>query len=243
MNGPDPSPAPLRRHKTRGGVSDRTALVLGATGLVGGHCLELLLADPLWEQVRVLGRRPLGIEHAKLDEHLVDFDRLGSSAELFEVDAVFCCLGTTIREAGSRDAFRRVDYQYPVEAAQLAVSRGAQQYLLVSAIGADRGSRFFYNRVKGETERAVAQAGFASVVIARPSLLRGEREESRPGEQVGAVLLKLAAPLLLGPLAKYRAVHARDVARALVELAHGPADGVRIVESDELRALARAADT
>jgi uncharacterized protein YbjT (DUF2867 family) len=212
----------------------RTALLLGATGLVGGHCLELLLAKPAYARVVALGRRPLERQHPKLEQHLVDFDRLAEHAALFGVDDVFCCLGTTIRSAGSRAAFRRVDLDYPREAARLAAEHGAKHFLLVSAVGADPASRVFYNRVKGEVESAVQELAFESVTIIRPSLLLGERTESRPGERIAEVLAKPLAPLLRGPLAKDRPVPAHDVARALLRLALEQGRGLRVVESDRL---------
>ena len=163
----------------------RTALLLGATGLVGGHVLDLLLASPRYSRVRVLGRRRLARTDAKLDSQEIDFDRLARHAELFRVDDVFCCLGTTIAKAGSQEAFRRVDLSYVVEAASLASEAGAEQFLVVSAVGADPDSRVFYNRVKGEMEAGVKRLPFRAVWILRPSLLLGEREEFRLGEKVG----------------------------------------------------------
>ena len=140
---------------TDGGADGRTALVLGATGLVGGHCLELLLADAAWARVTVVARRPSGRTHPRLVERVADFDRLDEHAGAFAADDVFCCLGTTIRAAGSQDAFRRVDHDYVVGSARVAAGAGARRYLLVTAAGADRGSRFFYSRVKGDAEEGV----------------------------------------------------------------------------------------
>lgn len=134
-------------------MNDRTALLLGATGLVGGHCLNFLLNDESYGRVSVLGRRPLEREHPKLEQHLVDFDRLENSAELIQAQDVFCCLGTTIKKAGSQEAFRRVDFEYPLQSARVAARQGAERFLIVTAIGADPGSRIFYNRVKGRWRR------------------------------------------------------------------------------------------
>ena len=215
----------------------RSAVVLGASGLVGGELLDRLLGAPEWGRVVAVGRRPLAREHPKLAQRVVDFERLAEAADAFAVDDVFCCLGTTIRQAGSQAAFRRVDHDYPLEAARLALNRGAEQYLLVSAIGADAGARVFYNRVKGEVERDVAALALPRVVIVRPSLLLGERAEFRLGERVAAVGMRVAAPLLVGPLRKYRAVEARSVAAAMVRLTRERGRGVRVVESDEIARL------
>jgi uncharacterized protein YbjT (DUF2867 family) len=215
----------------------RTALLLGATGLVGGHCLRLLLEEPAYGRVHVLTRRGLGRAHPRLAEHVVDFDRLDGTAAAVRADDVFCCLGTTIAKAGSRDAFRRVDHDYPLNTARLALARGARRFLLVSALGADPRSRVFYNRVKGETERDVSALGFDAVVLLRPSLLIGERAERRRGEEIGKRVMPFVGPLLVGPLRKYRGIEGETVARAMVRLALGDAAGVRIVESDEIARL------
>lgn len=216
---------------------DRSALVLGATGLVGDHCLELLLEDDRYSRVRVLTRRPLTRRHRKLEVFQVDFEALEERPELFRVDDVFCCLGTTMARAGNEAAFRRVDHDYPVQAAELAVAEGADQFLLVSAIGADPQSSIFYNRVKGEVEVAVKRLPFRAVWVLRPSLLLGEREELRVGEKLASVVSRPLAPIMVGRLRRYRPVEARDVAAAMVRLAELDGTG-GVVESDEIAALA-----
>ncbi|HVF27949.1 MAG TPA: NAD(P)H-binding protein, partial [Pyrinomonadaceae bacterium] len=122
----------------------RSALLVGATGLVGGHCLNLLLEDAAYQRVVALGRRMLPVVHQKLEQHVVDFDKLTDYAHLIRAQDIFCCLGTTIKKAGSREAFRRVDFTYPHEVARIAAENGAEQMLLVSALGADAKSRVFY---------------------------------------------------------------------------------------------------
>jgi uncharacterized protein YbjT (DUF2867 family) len=215
----------------------RSALVLGATGLVGSACVDLLLADASYERLRVLTRRPYPLSHAKLEAHVVDFDRLGERPELFRAHDIFCCLGTTIRAAGSQAAFRRVDLDYVVTAARTAVEAGAQQLLVVSALGADPGSRIFYNRVKGEMERAVRALPFRAVWVLRPSLLLGERAEPRPGERIAEAVSRPLRPLLLGPLRRWRPMDARRVALAMLRRAESGGGG-GVVESDEIETLA-----
>ncbi|MFL5382206.1 MAG: NAD(P)H-binding protein [Longimicrobiaceae bacterium] len=204
---------------------------------MGGLCLELLLADGAWSRVTALVRRPTGRAHPRLAEVVADFDRLDERADAFAADDVFCCLGSTIRKAGSQEAFYRVDHDYPVAAARLASARGARRFLLVTALGADAGSRIYYNRVKGEVERDVAAFPFEGVALLRPSLILGPRGERRTAEALAQRLAPLAAPLLVGPLRRYRAVGAEAVARAMVRLARDGFRGVRVVESDELAAL------
>ncbi len=205
---------------------ERIALIVGATGLVGRECLPLLLKR--YERVVALGRRAALAPHERLVEQVVDFERLGEHAELLRGDDLFCCLGTTIKAAGSQEAFRRVDHDYVVELAKLANAQAVRRFFLVSALGADAGSKVFYNRVKGETEEAVGNMGFVAVHIVRPSLLLGDRDESRPAERLGQFFGRLAGPLFVGPLATYRAIPAADVAAALVACADSDATGVRV---------------
>ena len=213
--------------------------LLGATGLVGRECLRLLLADDRYARVVAIGRRALppelvgGADRSKLTERVVDMSRLGESADAFAVDRVICALGTTIKVAGSQQAFRHVDHDIPLDAARIALERGAAHFLLVSALGANARSRVFYNRVKGDVERAVLALPFRATTVVRPSLLLGEREQVRPGEAAG----KAVAWLIPG---RWRPVHAIDVALLLVDEAASDRAGARIVESEEIRAHARA---
>ncbi len=153
----------------------RTALVAGASGLVGGHVVRLLLADTGYERVTTLGRRELPFTHKKLAHRVVDFERLTELADFPRVHDVFCCLGTTIRQAGSQDAFRKVDFTYVLALAHVALRYRASQFLLVTALGADPGSRVFYSRVKGEVEDAVKRLPFDGIHLFRPSFLIGQR--------------------------------------------------------------------
>ena len=218
--------------------STRKALLLGATGLVGGHVLERLLAGDDYDAVVTLGRRPPGRTHPRLTHREVDFEALEAHAALFAVDDVYCCLGTTMKQAGSKEAFRRVDHDYPVAAARLAHDAGASQYLLVSALGADSGSVFFYNRVKGEVEEAVAGVSFYGVYLFQPSLLTGDRDETRAGEAVAERVLGALSFALRGPLRRYRPTPARDVAEAMSAVARQRPGGVRRYVSEEIVALA-----
>ena len=209
------------------------ALLVGASGLVGDRCLVRLLDHGAYSRVTVLSRRPLALMHEKLRVELVDFDNLPMPEPPCE--DIFCCLGTTIKKAGSQAAFRRVDHDYPLALARLGKAAGAQQFLLVSALGADVHSSLFYSRVKGETERDIAGIGLPKIVFMRPSLLLGERRERRTGEVVGALVGRLLAPLLVGALRKYRPVLADDVAAAMLyaanhEVRAGPIDSDTIVK-------------
>jgi uncharacterized protein YbjT (DUF2867 family) len=208
----------------------RRVLLAGATGLVGREILQGLVGDDGVAEVRVLVRRPLdrALVTPKVRELVADFDALDAHPEWFRVDQVVCALGTTIRQAGSRAAFRRVDFDYPVALARLAHAQGARHFLLVGAAGADAHSRVFYNRVKGELEDAVRAVGYAALTIARPSFLLGPRKDLRVGELV----MKRLAYLFPGAL---KPVHVRQVASALVCAARAEKPGVSILDNVALR--------
>lgn len=175
----------------------------------------------------------LSQDHPKLEQHVVDFDELSKHPDLFAVTDVFCCLGTTIRKAGSQEAFRSVDVEYPATVARLASDKGADQFLVVSALGADPESRVFYNRSKGVMESMVRRFPFQAVWVLRPALLLGDRTEVRMGERVAEFLMKPLAPLMAGRLRRYRPIEARTVAAAMVRLAHDNGTG-GVLESEEI---------
>lgn len=216
----------------------RTALIAGASGLVGGHLLRRLLDAEAWDRVVALGRRTLDEDHPKLEQVLVDFDHL-DARPFPESDDAFCCLGTTIKKAGSEDAFRRVDYDYVLAFGRKAQQHCATQFLVVSALGANAGSRIFYNRLKGEMENAVARLPYEAVQIVRPALLLGERSVARPKEKVTEFLTKPLTPLFAGPLRKFRPIQGEAVAAAMVAAAQQRRPGVHVFESDELQRVGR----
>lgn len=203
----------------------RTVLLLGATGLIGRETLPLLLADPSIERVIVMVRRPTNVVHAKLEERPFDLQQMPHA------DTIVCALGTTMKQAGSQEAFRLVDQHYPIEAARIGLTRGATHYLLVSSMGASPRSRTFYTRVKGEVEQELLAIGYPTTTIVRPSFLTGAREEFRLGERLALPVMRLMPP-------RYKPIAAQTVARAIVRLVREPRPGVQIVESPELRALA-----
>ena len=206
----------------------RSALVAGPTGLIGAQLLQRLLHDPAYREVRALTRRPLGLQHERLRELQTDYARLDELGDALAVDDVFCCLGTTRAIAGSRAAFEDVDHRMVVDLARCARAAGAHQFLVVSAVGASRHALAFYSRVKGRMEAAVGGMGYTAVHILRPSLLLGSREQSRPAEDAAQRLAPKLAPLLRGPLARYRAISAADVAEAMQRLALRGTPGVHV---------------
>ena len=216
-------------------MTSKTALIVGATGLVGRLLLQSLLASADYHQVIVLARRSSGITHAKLTEHVVDFGALPDLA--VQIDDVFCCLGTTIKVAGSQAAFYQVDCTYPLNVATWAQGHGATQFVMVSALGASPESSVYYNRVKGEVEQKITALNFNTTIFARPSLLIGERTEYRLGERIALFLTPLFHILLVGSLKKYRPIKAAQVAHAMLELAQQPRTGVHVFESDALQTI------
>lgn len=194
---------------------------------MGAECLRQFAESDRFAPVIALTRRPLPSAPPRVATHVADFERLEEAADHFRVSHIVCALGTTIKKAGTQEAFRRVDHDIPLAAARLGLQEGARHFLLVSALGASARSRIFYSRVKGEVEDDIRALPYRSVTIVRPSLLLGERGEFRLGEAVG----KVFAGLIPG---RYRPVHARDVARTLLMAAVEDRPGVRIIESEDI---------
>lgn len=216
----------------------KKAVILGATGLVGSALLQQLLAHPEYTTVRALVRKPTGVSHSKLEEHVIDFKNFQDYTPLFESDEVFCCLGTTMKQAGSKQAFYFVDHDLPVQAAKMA-QLFAKKFFLVSSIGANAWSLNYYLKVKGETERDILQTTLESIYIVRPSMLLGNRKEHRAGEEFGKSLMKVFKPMMIGGLRKYRGIEADTVARAMILLAERNEKGKYVFESQDLENLVR----
>jgi len=216
----------------------KTVLIAGATGLVGKFCLQFLLHDDYYQKVIVLSRKAISFSHPKIEEIIVEFDDLEKFKHLIVADHIFCCLGTTMKKAGTKANFRKVDLEYPYELAKLSLSNGATQFNLVSAIGADSRSAIFYNKTKGEIEELISKMDFKSVNIFRPSILLGERTENRPAEKTGIKLMKSVSFLLIGPLSKYKPVEAEKVAKSMVVTAKRELPGINIFESDKIQDMA-----
>lgn len=219
-------------------MTAKSALIAGATGLTGSELVKVLLKDPAYDKVKVLTRRPLDMDHPKLEQIKADFFRLDQYAEHFKVNDVFCCLGTTIKKAGSQKAFRRVDYDYPVKIAQLAKAAGAKKFLVISAMGADVRSNVFYSRVKGQMEEALKKIEFPALHIFRPSLLLGKRDEFRLGEKAASLLAPVFSPILRGGMEKYKPIEADQVAMAMCAAAQSDSEGVLVYSSDKITKLA-----
>ncbi len=218
-------------------MEGKVALIAGATGMVGSRLVRLLLDSPRYDKVISIVRRESGVAHEKLDERVQSLDdmRLGPGET---IDDVYCCLGTTIKKAKSQEAFKKVDHGYPLQLAELGKTHGAKQFLLISSMGADVDSRFFYSRVKGMTEGDITALGYSTLHIFRPSLLLGERAEFRFGEKMGEAASRLFQPFMRGKLRKYRSIEGAQVARGMLSAASGHWDrSVLIWESDAIQEL------
>jgi uncharacterized protein YbjT (DUF2867 family) len=212
-------------------MTTKEALVIGATGLVGGQLLHLLLRSDQYQKVISVSRYSLEIIDNKLEQHIVDFEQLEKYEDLFEVDTIFCALGTTMKKAKTKEQFVKVDFDYPLAVAKLAKQKKVHQFFLVSAMGADQHSRIFYNQVKGNIEAAIKEICFPTLYIIRPSLLLGKRTETRFAEGVSQVLTKRLLFLFKGPLQKYKPNHARAVASAMYKLSLSDKQGTFVIDS------------
>lgn len=206
-------------------------MLVGATGLVGGQVLQHLLDDGRCDVVVAPTRRALGLASPALLNPVVDFEQLPLEADWWAVDAVICALGSTIKQAGSREAFARIDHDYPLRVAERARARGAHAFVLNSAKGADAGSRIFYSQVKGRLEQDLRALGYPSLTLVRPGLIGGERTERRTGEHLASLVLEALGPVL--PRA-WRINPAERIAEAMVEAALAPRPGAHIIGSADL---------
>jgi uncharacterized protein YbjT (DUF2867 family) len=206
-------------------------MLVGATGLVGGQVLQQLLDDARCDAVVAPTRRPLAVADPVLLNPVVDFAALPVDADWWAVDAVVCALGSTIKQAGSREMFARIDHDYPLQVATLAQAHGAQAFVLNSAMGANAQSRIFYNQVKGRLEQDLRGLGYPSLTLVRPGLIGGERAERRTGEHLAGVVLGALGPVL--PRA-WRINPAGNIVAAMLEAALEPRPGVQVIDSSQL---------
>ena len=212
---------------------EKTAVIAGASGLIGRSLTQLLLKSDDYGQIIALVRKPLGIQNNKLSEVVIDFDELANIQDFPKADDIFCCLGTTIKNAGSKEAFYKVDFTYPYELAKAAHAAGSDRYFLVSALGAKKNSRYFYSRVKGELEDQISFLNYRTVYIFKPSLLRGNRNEKRFWESVAQGITRVIP--FIGPWKKYHPIHADKVADAMMKVAKQEDKGCYFYQSEIMR--------
>ena len=202
--------------------ADKTAIILGATGLTGGILLQLLLHDERYKNIKVFTRKPLEISHPKLLEFKCDLLKLSEQEQHFTADQVFCCIGSTKAKTPNEETYKAIDYGIPVAAASLCEKNNIPSFLVVSAMGADPNSSIFYNKIKGEMEAAVLKFGLPKTHILQPSLIGGDRNESRPGEYFFKQFMNVFNSVMLGSLKKYRTIAPESIAKTMVWLANNP---------------------
>lgn len=213
----------------------KTALIVGASGLIGQSLLRYLIDCKNYTKVIALVRRPLEQEHPKLEQQIIDFDKIDSYETSDKIDDVFCCLGTTIKTAGSKSEFTKVDYTYVTNLALWAKANKCRLFSVVSSVGANSKSSNFYLYTKGKMETEISSINLDSVHIFRPSLLLGNREEFRFGERISELLMKVLNPVLIGQLSKYKAIKAKEVAFVMCKKAQSDETGLQIFESNQIR--------
>ncbi len=218
-------------------MKQKTAIILGATGLTGSLLAKRLIADESYTSIKLFSRKASGISSPKVEEFLGNILQLEEFKKDFTADEVYCCVGTTSAKTKDREVYRAIDFGIPFKAATLAKENKIPTFMVISSMGANAQSKIFYSRTKGEMEQAVLDQEIPNTYILRPSLILGDRNEKRFGESFGAVVLKLTSSLLVGRLKKYRAIKADHIAAAMIKLAKSLPD-MKILESDRIQELA-----
>lgn len=218
-------------------MEQKTAIILGATGLTGSVLLKKLILDDRYRKIKVFSRNHLQLKHEKIEEYLIDLFELEKFANLFTADEVYCCIGSTQQKTPDNDTYRMVDFGIPAIAAKLSNRNQINTFQVISAMGANEKSRFFYNRVKGEMEGAILEQKISNTYILQPSLIGGNREESRPFEYAWKKIMNIGDHLLVGKLKKYRIIHPETIVDAMIYLANNQYESGRI-PADEIKNIA-----
>jgi uncharacterized protein YbjT (DUF2867 family) len=214
------------------------AVIAGASGLIGSKLLDILLKEDFYDEVLVLVRKELPVNHKKLVQLVIDFDKLEEYAAAITGHAIFCCLGSTKKKTPDLVEYRKIDLDYPLQLAQFARQNGVKQYHLVSSLGANSKSSAFYTKIKGEVEEAIQKVGLKCLHIYEPSILTGDRSESRPMESFANILMPFIDLFLIGSLKKYRSIPAETVARAMFNQSLKNEEGIFVHPSDKIKLLA-----
>ena len=215
----------------------KSALIIGSTGLIGSELVNLLLDSNDYTKVITFVKRDSGIKHPKLTQYVIDFDKPETYTDLVVGDDFFCTIGTTIKKAGSQNAFRKVDFEYPKQFAAFALDNKVKQFLIISSLNADAMSGNFYLKTKGEIQDFLKNCAFESVAVLQPSLLLGNRTEFRLGEKVGAFFMKAFSFVFQGNLKKYKPIEGKTVAKALLKIAQKNVKGFKKYESDVMQEI------
>lgn len=218
-------------------TANKTAIILGASGLTGGILLEQLLRDNRYKKILLFSRKSLNIKNPKVEEQVIDLFELEKYKEKFVADEVFCCIGTTKKKTPNKKVYKKVDYGIPLAAAKLCKENGIPTLAVVSALGANPSSKIFYSRIKGEMEREVRKQGIENTYFLRPSLIGGDRKEKRPFEFLWQQIMKTTNFLMFGPMKKFRAVHPEKIAKTMIYVANYGHDK-SVIKSDVIQEIA-----
>jgi uncharacterized protein YbjT (DUF2867 family) len=214
------------------------ALIIGSTGLIGNELLNILENDNYFDKIELWVRKYTnGNNSNKINTRIIDFNKI-SEIEKIEADVVFCCVGTTIKKAKTKEAFRKVDFDIPIDIAMLSEKSKIKKLIIISSLGAEKESKNFYLKTKGEMEFAVSQLNILSIILIRPSMLLGNRNEFRFGEIIGKNIMQILSFLFFGKFRKYKAIHAKTVALAMIKAAKTNFSGIKVFESDEIEKIA-----
>ncbi|PCH76257.1 MAG: nucleoside-diphosphate sugar epimerase [Flavobacteriaceae bacterium] len=216
----------------------KTAIILGATGLTGSLLLEKLIEDTRYEKIVLISRSKIDNLPSKVSQHIGDLLELSQFSTYFKADELFCCIGTTKDKTSDSTIYKKIDHGIPVAAANLCKAHNIATFIVISALGADKNSRIFYNRTKGEMEEAVLNMGLDHTYILRPSLIVGLRNQTRIGETIWKNILAICQPLLQGGLKKYRLIYADTIAKAMIVMANSTGSKIQIIESNTIEIIA-----
>ncbi|WP_297690687.1 NAD-dependent epimerase/dehydratase family protein [uncultured Eudoraea sp.] len=220
-------------------MAQKTAIILGATGLCGSILLQILLKDNRYKKIKLFSRKSVEIRDEKLQEHIIDLLRLSDHESDFLADEVFCCIGTTRAKTPDKDLYKKIDFGIPLNAASLCKKNKIGTFVVISSLGANAESRVFYTKLKGQMENALVSMGIPKIHILQPSLIAGHREENRPGEWFAKKVFLVLNTVLVGPFRKYRSVTPQAIARSMVWLANNSYEKIKI-PSDKIANLGEA---
>ncbi|MDY6799959.1 MAG: NAD-dependent epimerase/dehydratase family protein [Bacteroidota bacterium] len=220
----------------------KSAIIFGATGLTGSYLVKKLTQNGQYQNIKVFNRRIQNYDNTKIEEYLINYNQINEYAHEFKADDVFCCLGTTLKKAGSKEKFFEIDHDLPIQIARICQNNHCETFIAISSIGANPDSKNYYLRTKGMMEQEILNLDFSFQAVVRPSMLLGKRNESRPTEALGKIIMKFCGFLFVGKLKKFRGIHAQTVAKAMIRIANQQnyfsKAGKNIFESDELKKIA-----
>jgi uncharacterized protein YbjT (DUF2867 family) len=217
----------------------KTAIILGATGLTGSILLKKLMNDQRYETIKLFSRKKIEGLPKKVTQYIGDILTLQNFKEEFKADEVFCCIGTTAKKTPNKETYKKIDFGIPVTAAKLSKENNINTFLVISALGANEKSAVFYNKTKGQMQQEVLKQNIPNTFILQPSIIDGNRNETRIGEKIGLIIFKLIQPLFIGPLKKYKVIKAEEIAQAMLNLANTKTINKNIITSNYIKEISK----